>query len=131
LSTPQKVIIGGGATPLKPGVAISREEMDARTSRAEAELAAVQAQVRDIGFAAVLRQDISRYFAVSGPLALLVFALPLGKAPAKQLGCFAAPVIAAMFLLGPGVLGLVLLVLSLLLLVVFRHSSSTVGHRDA
>ncbi|WP_418318884.1 hypothetical protein [Piscinibacter sakaiensis] len=121
LFTPQMVVIGGGAAPLESRAAISREEMDARTRSAEAELAAVRAQADDVGFAAVLRRDVARYLAVFGPVALLVFAWPLGKVPAKQIGGFAAPVSGAMFLLGPSELGLVLLSLSLSVLVLFRR----------
>ena len=105
--------------------------MDLRTRKAEAELAASRAEVQSVGFANLLRADLSSYFAILSPFALLALARVCRSRRLPEVVAFLSPALLVMVLLGVHIFGLALLSLVVLVLLVLSRKSIPTRASDA
>jgi hypothetical protein len=127
LATLPKKLSFDGSEPLQAGTVLSREELEARALKAEAELAAARARVQQAGIANILRTDTASYFALVAPLALLVGALLVGKASLRSIAAYAAPVFVTSLLLGVGIQGVILILCAVLVVVALTWHTRAVA----
>jgi hypothetical protein len=127
----QKVVYDQSVQPVRPGTVLSGGEMDLRTRKAEAELAASRAQVQSVGFANPFRADLSSYFAILSPFALLALARVCRSRRLPEVVAFLSPALLVMVLLGVHIFGLPLLSLVVLVLLVLSRKSIPTRASDA
>ena len=119
------------AQSLKPGTVISREELDARTRQAEANLATARARIQENGVTSELLSRVSNYFALFAPFMVFGAALIITQPHRKELLLLPLPVVVAMLLLGPKAHGLALLVAATLVPLFLRTNAFAAHAGDA
>jgi hypothetical protein len=96
--------------PPRPGVVLSREEVEAKTRKAEAALANARAEAARIGVGALFRSDLAFYFTYVAPIVVLIAAVAIRWPNRSDLLLLPLPALATILYLGASTLALGLLV---------------------